>query len=569
MVIWADTRTTPAYLPDQSVPQQKVDGFCRAVTFPIHLFCPPGEFCLFTLCFHQIPIQSNPIVNPRTAQIYTMAPPHIDPETNRHLDPVSTLAEGRPVADPSTTLQIRSRFGGGGLALLGDTALIETLAHFPRERIPERVVHAKAAGAFGEFEVTHDISDLTDAAFLSPVGKKTPALARLSTVGGEKGSADTVRDIRGWALKLFTEEGNQDFVFNDLPVFFIRDPIKFPSLNRSHKRHPQTNIPDPNRFWDFHNHNQEGIHCIMQLFGARGVPESVRNINGYSNHTYKIGKDDGSFKYIKFHFKPDAGVVNMPAARAAELAGTDPDYHVRDMFEAIEKGDYPTWTLYFQVMDPKDAETYRWNIFDMTKIWPHSDVPLRPVGKLRLTKNPVNYFQDIEQAAFSPSTMVPGIAPSADIMLQARMFSYPDAARYRLGPNYQQLPPNAPLSKVYAPYQRDGPGTINGNYGSDPDYVRSQFKTLGKARYQHDIAHDEWVGKITAYVSEVDEDDFEQSRMLWKLMGDKGEQDILIDNVAGNLGKCIPDIQRDAIKIFARVDAGLGKRLSDRLGVEM
>ena len=335
--------------------------------------------------------------------------------------------------DPSATLQIRSRFGGGGLGLLEDTALIETLAHFPRERIPERAVHAKAAGAYGEFEVTHDISDLTDAAFLTGVGKKTPCLARISTVGGEKGSADTVRDIRGWALKLFTEEGNQDFVFNDLPVFFIRDPIKFPSLNRSHKRDPQTNIPNPNRFWDFHNHNQEGIHCLMHLFGARGVPESVRNINGYGNHTYKIGKADGSFKYIKFHFKPDAGVKDMPAARAAELAGSDPDYHTRDMFDAIERGEYPTWTLHFQIMDPKEAETYRWNIFDMTKIWPHSDYPLRPIGKLTLNTNvsfppvvygedhvltgrkPHNYFQDIEQAAFSPSNMVPGIAPSADI----------------------------------------------------------------------------------------------------------------------------------------------------------
>ncbi|KAJ9653806.1 catalase A [Neophaeococcomyces mojaviensis] len=499
-----------------------------------------------------------------------MAPPNFENGVSGQNDhPVSTLAEGRPVEDPSTTLQVKSRYGGGGLALLGDTALIETLAHFPRERIPERVVHAKAAGAWGEFEVTHDISDITDAAFLTGMGKKTPCLCRISTVAGEKGSADTVRDIRGWALKLFTEEGNQDFVFNDLPVFFIRDPIKFPSMNRSHKRHPQTNIPDPNRFWDFHNHNQEGIHCLMQLFGARGVPESVRNINGFGNHTYKVGKEDGSFKYIKFHFKPDAGTKEMPAAKAAELAGSDPDYHTRDLYESIERGDYPTWTLYFQVMDPSEAETYRWNIFDMTKIWPHSDYPLRPVGRLTLNKNPQNYFQDIEQAAFSPSTMVPGVAPSADIMLQARMFSYPDAARYRLGPNYQQFPNNKPLSKVYAPFQRDGPGTINGNYGADPDYIGSQFKPLGHSRYKKDIAHDMWVGEVTAYVSEVEEDDFEQARMLWRLMAEKGEQQTLIDNLTSHMGKCQYDIKRDAIRCFARVDQKLGQALAKNMDVEI
>lgn len=298
-----------------------------------------------------------------------MVPPHLQGgELHSHHDPIATLAEGRPVVDPSTVLQIRSRYGGGGLALLEDTQLIETLAHFPRERIPERAVHAKAAGAFGEFEVTHDVSHLTDAAFLSEVGKKTSVLTRISTVGGEKGSADTVRDVRGWALKFFTEEGNQDFVFNDLPVFFVRDPIKFPSLNRSHKRHPQTNIPDSNRFWDFHNHNQEGIHALMHLFGGRGVPLSLRNISGYSGHTYKIGKADGTFKYVKWHIKPDAGTLDMPPDRAEKLAGSDPDYHVRDLFNAIENGDYPTWTISIQVMEPKDAETYRWNIFDMTKV---------------------------------------------------------------------------------------------------------------------------------------------------------------------------------------------------------
>lgn len=273
--------------------------------------------------------------------------------------------------------------------------------------------------------------------------------------------------------------------------------------------------------------------------------------------------------YIKFHFKPDDGVKTMSAEKAGHLAGTDPDYHTRDMFEAIERGDYPTWTLFFQVITKEEAEKYRWNIFDMTKVVPHKDFPLRPVGKLTLNKNPLNYFEEIEQAAFSPSNMVPGIAPSADPMLQARMFSYPDAARYRLGPNYQQLPCNRPLSNVYNPYQRDGPGSINGNCGAEPDYLGSQFRKLGKSRYPHDIAHGNWVGQVVDYSSEVDEDDFEQSRMLWKLMGDKNEQQTLIENVVGNLGKCQKDIQKESIKVFARVDKELGKELAKKLEVEV
>lgn len=328
------------------------------------------------------------------------------------------------------------------------------------------------------FECTHDITDWCSAAFLSKVGKKTEVLARLSTVAGEKGSSDTMRDIRGFALKFKTEEGNWDFVGNDLPVFFIRDPIKFPSLNRSHKRHPQTGVADGSMFWDFHNHNQEGVHCLMQLFGGRGVPASLRNVNGFGNHTFKFGKpEDGTFKYVKIHFKPDAGIQNLTQEEAVRLAGEEPDYHVKDLFNAIERRDYPTWTMSLQVMDPKEAESYRWNIFDITKVWPHKDYPLIPVGKLTLNRNPKNHFQEIELAAFSPSTLVPGIGPSADTMLHARMFSYPDAARYRVGPNYQQLPPNQPLN-AYSPFQRDGPMRFDGNYGSDPDYGEYAFNRV-------------------------------------------------------------------------------------------
>ncbi|KAK8046014.1 catalase-domain-containing protein [Apiospora saccharicola] len=478
--------------------------------------------------------------------------------------PTVTLAEGRPVQDPSAAVILKSKKPrGGGLALLQDTQLLETLAHFPRERIPERVVHAKAAGAWGEFECTKDVSDFTSVDFLKEVGKKTKVLARISTVAGERGSADTLRDIRGFALKMYTEEGNWDFVGNDLPVFFIRDPTKFPSLNRSHKRHPQTAVPDANNFWDFHNNNQEGVHSLMQLFGGRGVPASLRHVNGYGNHTYKFGKpEDGSFKYVKIVFKPAGGVKNLSPEDAVRLAGEEPDYHVKDLYNAIEKGDYPTWVMYFQIMDPKEAETYRWDIFDITKVWPHKEHPLREIGRLTLNRNVNNHFEDLEQAAFSPSNMVPGIAPSADTMLHARMFSYPDAARYRVGPNYQQLPANAGLH-VYSPYQRDGPMSHNGNYGGDPDYVRSSFRSLKLGR--GDIEHAEWEGQTQWYSSEVTDEDFEQPRALWNMFKRNGEDKAFAKNLAGHLGKANPEVRQAAIAMFAKVDKEVGEAIEAAL----
>ncbi|EWZ80101.1 Peroxisomal catalase [Fusarium oxysporum f. sp. narcissi] len=459
--------------------------------------------------------------------------------------PVYTLAEGKPVEDPTSSVVLRGpKVRGGGLALLADTQLIETLAHFPRERIPERVVHAKAAGAWGYFECTHDITDWCSAAPFRRIGKQTQVLARLSTVAGEKGSSDTLRDIRGFALKMKTEEGNWDFVGNDLPVFFIRDPAKFPSLNRSHKRHPQTAVADASMFWDFHNNNQEGAHCLMQLFGPRGVPESLKNVNGFGNHTFKFGKpEDGSFKYVKIHFKPDAGIKNLSQEDAVRLAGEEPDYHVKDMYNSIERGDYPSWTMYLQ-------------------IWPHKDYPLIPVGKLVLNKNPENHFHDIEQAAFSPSTLIPGIAPSADIMLHARMFSYPDAARYRVGPNYQQLPCNRPLD-AYSPYQRDGPMRLDGNYGSDPDYVRSSFRKVKSG--PADVAHSEWVGRVQAYSSDVEEEDWEQPRNLWKIFKDNGEDEVFLNNLSGHVNKALPEVQEATVGMWANVDEEISKRLGEKL----
>ncbi|KAJ5974780.1 hypothetical protein N7481_001365 [Penicillium waksmanii] len=482
-----------------------------------------------------------------------------------------TLAEGCPFANSKTAVLMRGR-QGGGLGLLQDTQLIETLAHFSRERIPERVVHAKAVGSYGEFEATRDCSDFTSASFLNKVGKKTPVLQRVSTVGPESGSADTSRDVHGWAMKFYTDEGNQDFVFNNTPVFFIRDPIKFPSMNRSHKRHPQTHLPDANMFWDFHVGNPEGIHQLLVLFSDRGTPKSVRYMNSYSGHTYKFTKPDGSFKYAKIHIKTKQGIENLSTQEATRIAGEDPDFMIRDMFEAIERNDYPVWNVYVQLMSPEEAEKYKWNIFDMTKVWSHKDFPLQQIGRLTMNRNPRNYFADIEQAAFSPSTMVPGIAASADPVLQARLFAYQDAARYRLGVNYQQLPTNAAKVQVYCPFQRDGAMRFDDNYGGDPNYVGSSIKPTKFYQDENGISasalalhteHEKWAGEVSAYTSEITDDDFIQPSALWEVIGRQpGHQDRVIENLSGNIkGVRYPELRKAVYSLFGRVNKDLGSRL--------
>ncbi|KAI5364896.1 Putative catalase immune-responsive domain, catalase core domain, Catalase superfamily [Septoria linicola] len=508
-----------------------------------------------------------------------------------------TFAEGRPVSDPTTSTILRGTHGrlSGGLSLLEDTGLIETLAHFPRERIPERVVHAKAAGAWGEFEVTHDISHITSCDFLTGIGKKTPLLARLSTVGGEKGSADTVRDIRGFAVKFFTQEGNQDFVMNDLPVFFIRDPIlhgfDFPSMNRSHKKHPQTNVQDPTMWWDYHNNNQEGTHALMQVFGSRGVSESIYKsfvLLGLRVSAYRVTAGAPGVKFLTERLQrqtraitdislrpPQAcgtsahtactptnsespkmgrssqGNKTLSMEEAVRLAGEDPGQDVRDLFNSIANGNFPSWTVSIQVMDPKEAETVSYDIFD-------------PIGKMTLNRNPSNYSQDVEQAAFSPSNMVPGIGPSADIMLQARMFSYPDAARYRVGPIYQLLPCNAARSKVYSPFQRDGPMRFDGNYGGDQDYVRSSFQPVKEIRNTN-VPFNEWRGKVEAYTSQVEDDDFTQPKELWKLFKEQGVDEEFIHNVSGHMSSALPEVRDEAVRIWGKVDKEIEERINEKL----
>ncbi|KKK12054.1 putative catalase [Aspergillus rambellii] len=481
--------------------------------------------------------------------------------------PIFTLAEGQPVPDPAVSMTLPT-IGGGGLVTLGDTLLLETLAHFNRERIPERVVHAKAAGAWGEFEVTNDISHLTTAKFLNGIGKKTPLLFRLSTTGGEKGSADTVRDVRGFSVKFYTEEGNHDIVGNHIPVFFVRDPVRFPSLNRSHKKHPSTNQVDMNMFWDFHTNQPESVHALMHLFGSRGLPASVRRVTGFGVHTFKLIAPDGSWNYCKFHFRPEQGVSNLSPREAQLLAGSNGDFHNMDLWNAIQRGDFPTWKLYIQVMQPNQAKLYGLTVFDITKVWPHKEFPLIEVGRMTLNKNPGNYFAEIEQAAFSPSNMVPGIAASPDPMLQARMFAYPDAQRYRLGTNYTHLPPNRPIVPVYTPYERDGAATITANYGGEPSYVRSTLTPGVQSQTVQQVRHTEWLeagGVLGLNEIAVTEDDFLQPRDLWKRVFDHPERQVFVANVSDSLAGVLPNLKEDVIGMFSKVDPEIGQLIRAKL----
>ncbi|KAL3454197.1 catalase-like domain-containing protein [Aspergillus insuetus] len=441
-------------------------------------------------------------------------------------------------------------------------------------KVVNSVVHAKTSGSYGTFEATHDCSDFTSASFLNMAGKKTPVLLRVSTVGPEAGSADTSRDVHGWAMKFYTDEGNLDWVFNNTPVCFIRDPIKFPSMNRSHKRHPQTHLPDANMFWDFHVGNPEGIHQLLVLFSDRGTPQSVRHLNAYSGHTYKFTKPK---KYQirlmsttvrsntqKFTSKLSKGVKNFSTEEATRIAGEDPDFMIRDMFEAIERGDYPVWNVYIQLMSPEEAEKYQWNIFDMTKVWPHRDFPLQQIGRLTMNRNPRNYFTDIEQAAFSPSTMVPGFAPSAD----------PNAARYRLGVNYQQLPTNAAKTLTYCPFQRDGQMRFDDNYGGDPNYVGSSLKPT---KFYQDMKctnpstlalhteHEKWAGEVSAYTSEIKDEDFVQPAALWEVIGrEPGHQNRVIANLVTSVkGVKYPELRKAVYNLFSRVNNDLGLKLQE------
>jgi catalase len=384
--------------------------------------------------------------------------------------PVMTTNAGRPVGDNQNSVTVGPR----GPVLMEDYLLFEKMAAFNRERIPERVVHAKGAGAFGAFTVTHDITKYTTAKLFDKIGKKTEILARFSTVAGEKGAADTARDPRGFSVKFYTEEGNWDMTGNNTPVFFVRDALKFSDFIHSQKRVPQTNLRSPTVMWDFWSLSPESLHQVTTLMSDRGTPDGFRHMHGFSSHTFSLINAKNERYWVKWHFLTKQGIKNLTAERADELAGADPDYATRDLFEAIERGDSPKWRVCIQAMPEAEADNYKVNPFDLTKIWSHKDYPLIDVGEMELNRNPKNYFAEIEQAAFSPVNIVPGMGYSPDKMLQARLISYPDAHRYRLGVNFESLPVNAPKCPVHT-YNRDGSMRFDENGGSGPNYEPNSF----------------------------------------------------------------------------------------------
>ena len=475
-----------------------------------------------------------------------------------------TTAFGIPVGDDQNSMTAGSR----GPVLMQDAHLLEKLAHFDRERIPERVVHAKGAGAGGYFEVTADVTKYTKAKFLSKVGMKTEVFVRFSTVGGEKGSADAARDPRGFAIKFYTKDGNYDLVGNNTPVFFIRDPLKFPDFIHTQKRHPATNCPNPDMFWDFLSLTPESIHQVTILFSDRGTPATYRNMNGYSSHTYKWYNKKGEYFWVQYHFKTDQGIKNLTREQATRLAGENPDHATKDLYDAIERGEYPSWTLQMQIMTPEQANDYRFDIFDITKVWPHSDFPPIEVGRLVLNRVPKNYFAEVEQAAFSPGNMVPGIAASPDKMLQARIFSYHDAHIHRLGPNYHLIPVNSPKAAADKSYQRDGFMRVDDNGGSgpnywpnsaggpapDPDSLEPPFDVSGQAARQA-YAHPN--------------DDFVQAGNLYRDVMKDEDRDHLIANIAGHLKGAQKRIQLRQTALFYKADPDYGSRVAKELGLNI
>lgn len=446
-----------------------------------------------------------------------------------------------------------------GPLLLEDHHLTEMLAHFDRERIPERVVHAHGWGAHGEFEATDDVSDICYSDVLK-LGKKTKTFTRFSTVGGEKGSSDGARDPRGFATKFYTDEGILDWVFNNTPVFFIRNPVKFPYFIHTQKRDPRTGRKDATMFWDYLSNNPESLHQVMQLFSDRGTPASPRFMNGYSGHTFKWYNKNGDFVYVQIHLKTD--VKTLTIEEASEKGKEDPDFAGKDLYDAIQRGDYPTWTCYVQTMTPEQAEKEkRFSIFDLTKVWPHKDYPLRKFGKLTLNRNPDNYFAEVEQAAFNPAHLPPGMEASADPVLQSRLFSYADTHRHRVGVNHMQIPVNCPINGAHNPFQRDGAMTVNGNYGGIPNYP-TQFHPMNfPVKGARNEKHEKWVGEATAFHWDVTDADFEQPRLMYEMFKKTKQDDNYVHNVAIHLCAAKPEVQDKTFHMFGRASPELGDRI--------
>ncbi|XP_075694120.1 catalase [Rhinoderma darwinii] len=468
---------------------------------------------------------------------------------------VLTTGGGNPICDKLNLLTVGPR----GPLLVQDVVFTDEMAHFDRERIPERVVHAKGAGAFGYFEVTHDITRYTKAKVFEYIGKRTPLAARFSTVAGESGSADTVRDPRGFAVKFYTEDGNWDLTGNNTPIFFIRDAMLFPSFIHSQKRNPQTHMKDPDMVWDFWALRPESLHQVSFLFSDRGIPDGHRHMNGYGSHTFKLVNAQHEPVYCKFHFKTDQGIRNLTVDEANRLAAEDPDYGIKDLYEAIANGNYPSWTFCIQVMTFEQAEKYPFNPFDLTKIWPHGDYPLIPVGKMVLNRNPTNYFTEVEQGAFDPSNMPPGIEPSPDKMLQGRLFAYPDTHRHRLGTNYLQLPVNCPYRARVANYQRDGPMCFSDNQGGAPNYYPNSFSAPDVQPSARESKFS--VSADVARYNSSDDDNVTQVRNFYNKVLSEEERLRLVENIAGHLKGAQLFIQKRAVKNFCDVDPKYGSRV--------
>jgi len=477
---------------------------------------------------------------------------------------IYTTSFGAPVDD-----DINSKTAGSkGPLLLQDTHLLEKLGHFDRERIPERVVHAKGAGAHGYFEVTSDITKYTRVKFLSEIGKRTDVFARFSTVGGEKGSADAERDPRGFAVKFYTEEGNYDMTGNNTPVFFIRDPMKFPDFIHTQKRHPGTNLKDADMFWDFLSLTPESIHQVTILFSDRGTPRTFRNMNGYSSHTFKWYNDKGEYCWVQYHFKTEQGIQNLTRDEATKLKGEDPDHATRDLYKAIERGEYPSWRVEVQIMTPEQAKEYRFDPFDITKVWFHNDFPPITIGRMVLNRNPKNYFADVEQAAFSPANFVPGIAASPDKMLQGRLFSYHDTHIHRLGPNYHLLPINRPKATKVNYYQRDGSMSFGDNSGDNPNYYPNSF---GGPEPQPSAAEPGFGVSGTAgrHPYTLSDDDFFQAGELYRRVMTDEDRDHIIGNITTHLCNARKRIQLRQTAIFYKADPDYGSRVAKGLGLDV
>jgi len=478
--------------------------------------------------------------------------------------PYTTTDAGIPAASDEYSLTA----GPGGPILLQDHYVIQKMQHFNRERIPERVVHAKGGGAFGFFETTEDVSQFTKASLFQR-GAHTEMVARFSTVALERGSADTVRDPRGFALKFYTGEGNYDMVGNNTPVFFVRDPTKFQDFIHSQKRRADTGRRDNNMQWDFWTLSPESAHMVTWLMGDRGLPKTWRNMNGYSSHTYMWINAGGERCWVKYHFKADLGVEHLTQEEGDELAGVDPDHHLRDLYEAIAIGEPPSWTLHVQVMPFTDAADYRFNPFDMTKVWPHGDYPLIKVGRMILNRNPSNYFAEIEQAAFEPNNMVPGIGPSPDKMLLGRLFSYHDTHLHRIGANAAELPVNRPHSPVHS-YNRDG--AMRHENPADPAYAPNSFGGPAAApeRFGWDPSW-EVSGEIVraAYEQHKEDDDFAQANTMVNSVLDDPARSRLVSNIVGHVSQGVTEpVRGRVIDYWHKVDYAIGDRIESALRKE-